>query len=150
MAGVFFFVDSKVAQPRRVYGARNTEVVYGTSMAASLRSMLFSCHLTGLLRPPCRLSRLGYGLRGLSISFPVSKDPNTPRKAGDKGPGKNYRRKVAKLTKTLPEEGGGAGGGLDSLLMGMKHMEGTPDEETGGKETPDLMYSYTSCSIKVY
>ncbi len=115
-------------------------------MAATLKPMLYSRHLSGLLRAPCKLStplRLVYGLRSLSASFPVSKDPNTPRKAGDKGPGKNYRRKVAKKAKALPEEGGEGGGGLDSLLMSMQHMEGTSEQEAGGKETPDLMYVYT-------
>ncbi len=94
-------------------------------------------------------------MRDLSVSSPRSKDPNTPRKVGDKGPHKNYRRKVAKKAKALPEEGGKVAGdngsGLGSLLMGMKHME-TEEGITGegGTDTPDLMYDFSLISRPIF
>lgn len=118
-------------------------------MAASLRPLLSSRLLSGLLQSPCTLCSpliQVYGVRDLSLSSAMSKDPNTPSKVGDKGPHKNYRRKVAKKAKS----GGSAtvpsgGSGLGSLLSGMKDMEAeerNSDVGLGGggdTTTPDLM-----------
>ena len=129
------------------------------SMAAKLvpsRSFL-QCFLCAL-KPQCYTGRSHsevwrVGTAGLSTSCPLSKDPSNPPKAGDRGPLKNYRRKMAKKAKLRDGADVGAGVkgcvesggiGLDSLLEGMKlidHDEGGVVDSEDKAPPIHLMYA---------
>ncbi len=117
-------------------------------MAGSLSPLFSSRLFSSLLQPACTLCTpltQFYGVRDLSVNSSLSKDPNTPRKVGDKGPSKNYHRKISKKAKAFPGEvpSGNRESGLGSLLTNMKHLE-TEKENT---DTPDLMYGIFLANI---
>ena len=82
----------------------------------------YSSHFSYKSRPSIPRPFLVDSIARISGSCAMRKDPNTPKKSGDRGPGKNFNKKMAKQA-NMKFGWGNSGMQLESLLEGMKIVD---------------------------
>lgn len=96
-------------------------------MAMSVRISRIFCRLSGC---SSREGKLSINVARLSTATPKMSDKNKPRKSGDKGPERNYQKKMAK--KAIQKE---VNTPVKALMEGLKVSEGG---EQHSSTTPDM------------